>query len=195
MRFTRLTPILAISSLALACSESPTGIPPDEAPLFDKASGGTWVAMISGGLNNVFDNGTGVPLPMGQKLDHNTNQVHAWLYADGSVKGSFTGMRKLVQIGGEGGNNLVFFHVMQSPVTCLVVDGNQAWIGGVFEKIEANIGIPVPPGTEFVTQFVLDGDEVWSQNTLAPASSCTDKPDLPDKYRWDMGSLKIVDRR
>jgi len=193
MRFAKLTPILAISSLALACSESPTGTPPDEAPLFDKASGGTWVAMVSSGLNTVFDNGTGIPLPWGQKLDHNTNQLHARLYADGSVKGSFTGMRKLVQIGGEGGNNLVFFHVMQSSVTCLEVDGNQAWVGWVIEKIEENIG--VPPGTELVSQLVLDGDEVWSQNVFAPASSCTDKPVLADMYRWDMGSLKIVDRR
>jgi hypothetical protein len=149
--------------------------------------------MVSGGLNNVFDNGTGVPLPWGQRLDHNTHQVNVKLYADGSVTGSFTLMRKLVAIGGEGGNNLVFFHVMQSSVTCLEVDGDQAWIGWVIEKIEENIG--VPPGTELVSQYVLDGDEVWSQSTFAPASSCSDKPDIPDMYRWDRGSLKIVDRR
>jgi hypothetical protein len=189
MQFTKLVPILAISSLALACSESPTGMTEDEAPLFAKGSGEGWVAMVSGGLNNVFDNGTGVPLDWGQRLDHNTNQINVKLYADGSVKGSFTLMRKLVAIGGEGGNNLLYFHVNQTSVTCLEVDGNQAWVGYVIEKPAEYAG------AEIVSQFVLDGDEVWSQNVFAPASSCTDKPDIPDKYRWDMGSLKIVDRR
>jgi hypothetical protein len=193
MRFTKLTPILAISSLALACSESPTGVAQDEAPLFDRASGGSWVAMVSGGLNS-FENGTGAPSPNegGQRLDHNTNQINVKLYGDGSVKGSFTLMRKFVAIDGEGGNNWMFFHIKKASVKCLEVDGNQAWVGYVVEKA---VGV-APEGIEIITQFVLDGDEVWSQNDLLyPGHSCSDKPDLAGKYRWDMGSLKIVDRR
>ena len=183
---------------AFACSDQPTG-PPDASalsPVFSAhASAAVWVAKVSGGFGG-FENGTGDLIPLGQKNDINHIQINAKLFGDGSASGSLTGKRQLVNTAVPGLNTLLIFHIIKASVTCLEVDGNQAWIGGVVQKGALNAVLPLPPGTEAVFQVVLQPDgSVLVQLAPIPAALCTTKPDVPNKYRADNGNLTITDRR
>ena len=123
MKTFRIT-LVTLALFAVACSEQPATGP--EAPVM--------LAPGNGVRHRVFVGGHDLDVPKGDK----NFSLIAIQSADGSVKGRYTDMFGA-------GTTTGGYHV---DVDCLVVDGNQAWIGGIITNGSIN-------GVDFTGQRAL----------------------------------------
>jgi hypothetical protein len=153
VRVTKLTPALVLPFLALACSEAPTATAVEDDPLFAKAGG-----------SGPSVNGRGVMIYYGMRCP---SSFHAREHQDGSVTGTMQ-------------NNCPAQTVnSHAIVDCLVVDGNEAILGGVLTKVSTGAYTPGwftgEPGTRFWLKVRDNGE-----GSKAPPDEWTDwYPDLP----------------
>jgi hypothetical protein len=148
--------------LVLSCENAPN---PTAVPLSENPSGALSKNNV---IHHVSVGGSDICVAFGLKsgCDGNFSLV-ANMKADGSVKGQYTD-----QFGhGNGG-----FH---ATVTCLSVNGNEAWVSGVitsgnFQGFDLT-GLPV------ITKVMdngTSGDQI-SFSFIGDPTSCSDQPDFP----------------
>ena len=158
---------LSVLALALACTD--TNAPPADTRL---AAGGLNASVNSGNgvVNRVSVGGSDQDVTL--NTDANFSLI-AITYGDGSVKGEWSD-----QFGqGQGG--------VQVDVNCLVVQGNQAWIGGIIRSGSTGVGGVDLSGLAALTRVVDNGrsandaPDLISFTFIGLAVQCTARPNLP----------------
>lgn len=101
---------------------------------------------------------------------------------DGSVKGRFSGASHARPASSWSG-----------PLTCVVVEGNVAWIGGIYEKATN----PALVGTGFVFKAVDHGEGVAAvpdsmSRAMRGGNDCTLKPEPNPLYFYEIfGNIQV----
>lgn len=175
-------PITIAAAFGLGCS-GPTDTQTSQ------ANAGSLRASASGGpvIHQVSIGGPDVCAGFGAKPGCDANfSLIALQRADGSVEGQW--IDRLSQNFGGGG---IFVEV-----TCLAIDGNTAWVGGVVKRPDGLAGAPAmvyardrgtsanEPADRFLT--------LYDQGSLGLSTNCQDKDDLtPFLLRAPQGQVTI----
>ena len=160
---------LSVLALALACTD--TNAPPSASDS-RLAAGGLSASVNSGNgvLNKVSVGGSDQDITLNTDANFSLTAIR---YGDGSVGGEWSD-----QFGqGQGG-----LHV---DVNCLVVQGNQAWIGGIIRQGSTGAGGVDLSGLAALTRVAdlgtsaNDAPDAISFTFIGLAVQCTAQPNLP----------------
>ena len=160
---------LSALALVLACTDTNAPTPTSAG---DLATGGINASVNSGNgvLNKVSVGGSDQDVTLNTDANFSLTAIQ---YGDGSVAGEWSD-----QFGqGQGG-----VHV---DVNCLVVQGNQAWIGGIIRSGSTGVGGVDLSGLAALTRVVdigksaNDAPDLISFTFIGLAVQCTARPNLP----------------
>jgi hypothetical protein len=162
---------LTILSMA-ACGPEAAPVGPEEELLPPEvaAMGASWTAAVVGSSSVEFVTG------IEQRV-----RLIASRWPDGSVRGRFAGKVTFpsgIPVCPEGCT-----WTFEVDLDCLVVDGDQAWLGGQVSEVK-NAPFPIfAPGDDFIITLA-DGPVVVGEGAYGPAgafgtSNCADKPGVP----------------
>jgi hypothetical protein len=173
MRKALLYPALILTATTLACEPALEAVGPEETPQFARSERAP-AHHVSGG-GQVDYTGT-----VADGADTETYGVTASMDGAGNVKGQF-----------ESHWGEYRFHM---EITCLAVDGNRAWLGGVTTRSN-NESFPV--GHEWVFSVVDNGQganadpDQLSYFYFLDASDCTDPGFDFYYFDWTNGNVKV----
>ena len=163
------TALSALATLALVLACTDTTAPAPDTRL---AAGGLSASVNSGNgvVNRVSVGGSDQDVTLNTDANFSLTAIR---YGDGSVGGAWSD-----QFGqGQGG--------VQVDVTCLVVAGNQAWIGGIIRSGSTGQGGVDLSGLPALTRVVdlgtsaNDAPDAISFRFIGLAVQCTAQPNLP----------------
>ncbi|UCC73647.1 MAG: hypothetical protein JSV86_03525 [Gemmatimonadota bacterium] len=185
-RFKHLGAVSVLSLVVWSCADPSGPIQEAQAPSF--AASGTpnepWVAHVVGGLILIDD--------LLAHVDISPPHVNVQLFSDGSVRGSFKGNRVFVDPIFADIPVLMFFNITEpNNAHCMVVDGNQVWIGIIDDGVR-----PFSPSGEVVFIIVDNGDEgIDISNARIAAADCVTRPEPDFPFTtFTRGDLKIMQR-
>lgn len=155
-------------------------------PTHAEGGGTSVVASASGGSQFQIEDMFGFEL-----IDVRVFSFTVKKYADGSVQGHYE--HRSFDDGEE-------FYV-RGPLTCLTVDGNRAWVGGIIESASS----PVLEGLEMWFQVEDNGEGAGAGDwtTLVGASTaegaaqeyCDDAPEVMFPFDIEHGNIQVRDHQ